>query len=158
MNRNQILVGTLILVLSWTTVAAVTFAVTREISEYDPPFGNDYEFDTCLNEQRNLDWCEAYYTAIDDLWNWVDAVYLPRYSQTVAGATPTPRQSKLILVVSSEIFDEQVIYQMNPLPNGECRELETIEFGFLPHGYVGVFPRFSMNDDCEIYLDIPETK
>ena len=152
MNRNQILVGTLILILSWTTVAAVTFAITREISEYDPPFGNYYEFDTCLNEQRNLDWCHAYYTATDDMWNWLREVYLPRDTRS---AMPEPR---LVLLVADEIFHEQVIYETNPLPNGECRELETVDIRFLLNSYVGVRPRISMNDDCEIYLDIPEIK
>ena len=152
MNRNQILVGILILVLSWTTVAAVTLAVTREISEYDPPFGNYYEFDTCLDERRNLDWCEAYYTAVDDVWNFVHEVYLPPDRGSDA---PEPR---LILVVADELFHEQVIYETNPLPNGECRELETVEIDFLLNSYVGVRPRISMNDDCEVYLDIPEIK
>ncbi|MCY4474846.1 MAG: hypothetical protein OXC83_05360 [Chloroflexi bacterium] len=152
MNRNQILVGALILILSWTTVAAVTFAITREISEYEPPFGNYYEFDTCLNEQRNLDWCNAYYTATDDMWNWLREVYLPRDSRS---AVPEPR---LVLLVADELFHEQVIYETNPLPNGECRELETVDIRFLLNSYVGVRPRISMNDDCEIYLDIPEIK
>ena len=54
MNRNQMLVGALLLILSWTTVAAVTFAITREVGEYEPPFGN-YDFDRCLNDKNSLE-------------------------------------------------------------------------------------------------------
>ena len=36
MSRSRIRIAALILVLSSTAVAAVTFAVTREISEYAP--------------------------------------------------------------------------------------------------------------------------
>ncbi len=152
MSRNQILVGTLILMLSWTTVAAVTFAITREISEYEPPFGNYYEFDSCLNDQRNLEWCNAYYTAVDDMWNWVREVYLPRHR---GSAVPEP---SLVLLVADELFDEQVIYERNPLSDGECPQLDSVEIRFLLNSYVGARPRILMNHDCEIYLDIPEIK
>lgn len=156
MNRNQILVIVLILILSWTVVAAVTFAITREISEYEPPFGNYYEFDSCLNDQRNLEWCNAYYTAVEDTWDFVHGVYLPSYREIDAGAMPPERRA--VLVVVNELFDEQVIYEITPLSDGECPQLDSVEIRFLLNSYVGVHPRISMNDDCEIYLDIPEIK
>lgn len=148
MNRNQILIAALILVLSWTTVAAVTFAVTREITDYAPPFG-DFDFDVCLNDRSNREWCDAYFTALEDTWDFLN---------DIDGATPSaavaPSNENVMLVVVDRFSDGLVVYEAEPLPNGECPpapSLETVVHLTAGQGPAGVTT--SMNENCEIVID-----
>lgn len=148
MNRNQILVVVLILILSWTAVAAVTFAITREISEYEPPFGN-YDFDACLNDQNNKEWCDAYFTALQDVWDFLDEA-----QGTATRAVVDPSNEKLALVVVDKFSEGLVIYEMEPLPDGGCPQgpsMETVVHVTAGEGPSGVST--SVNENCEIVID-----
>ena len=151
MNRNQILVGALILMLSWALVVAVTFAVTREFSDYDPPFG-DYDFGACLNDQNSSEWCNAYFTALQDVWDFQNET---QGVGTGAAAAVEPSNEKVILVVVDKFSEGTVVYEAEPLPSGECPHqspsMETVVHVKAGEGPSGV--SMSMNEKCEIVID-----
>ena len=154
MNRNQILVGTLILVLSWTTIAAVTFAITREISEYEPPFGS-YDFDVCFRDQNNSEWCKAYFTALDDIWRYAEGWEVElKDGRLMPEPTAEPSYEKVFLVVVDRWAKGMQVFFGRRLPGGECAnpDIEINAFVSVNEGPVEVVMSKN-NEDCGIVID-----
>ena len=148
MNRSQILAGVALLILSWIVIAAISVLLTREFSDYEPPFG-DYDFDACLNERNGSEWCDAYFVALQGVSDFLDE------TQGIAPAGAVePSSEKLVLLVVDRYTEGLVVHEVEPLPNGECPPGPSMET--VVHLTAGEGPAVvttSMNENCEIVID-----
>ena len=77
-----------------------------------PPFG---DFDVCLNNRSNREWCDADFTALEDTWDSLHEIDRADPSAAVA-----PSNEKVVLVAVDRAYDRFVVYEAELLLDGEC--------------------------------------
>ena len=147
MSRKRKLAGVALLILSWVVVAGLAIVIDCA----DWPFSgseSEYDFGSCPND--DAEWCDAYFAAVNHVWEQTGKVQ--------GGAEAVPMQTgsdgQLTLVVVDRFSEGMVVYEMDPMPNGECPPGPAMEI--VVHLSPGEGPasvETSTNENCEIVID-----